>query len=139
MGDVDGMAAHRDLEPHDADLARSTPLARGLGDQRRVGPVAALQAGERAVAGEFLLDHRLDEDVGGRLEAGPLQRFQGEQAADPARLHVAGAAAVHPAVLDDRIEGRGRPHLVRAFRHDVDMAVDDQRASLRLARRRRRP
>ena len=50
-----------------------------FGDQRGIGPVAPREAGERAVAGAFLLDHRLHEDIGRRGEPAGAQRIEREE------------------------------------------------------------
>ncbi len=132
--DMHGMAGHLDLEPHDADLRHRERAARRLGDQRGVGAIAALQAGERAVAGAFFLDHRLLIDVGRRHVAKRAERPQREDVQDQPGFHVARAATVHPAVLDVGVVGVARPHLVRPLGHHVDVTVQDQRAALRIAR-----
>ena len=51
-----------------------------------------------------------------------------------ASLHVAGAAAIHPAIADHGIEGRMRPHVERAGRDDIDMALQDQGTACLAAR-----
>ena len=82
---------------------------------------------KRADAGALLLDHRLEMNPRRRLEAGGLDRIEGVERADGAGLHVAGAAAIHLAVLDDRRERRRLPELERAGRDHVAMALQDQR------------
>ena len=62
------MAADLDLEPDHADIGAHELLLLGLGDQRGVGAVAAQMRHQRAVAGGFLLDHRLHVDGRGRLQ-----------------------------------------------------------------------
>ena len=47
----------------------SSSVARRLGNEGGIGAIAALQAGERAIAGAFLLDHRLQIDIAARLQA----------------------------------------------------------------------
>ena len=128
------MAGDLDLEPHDADLRHGEHARRRLGNERGIGAIAALQAGQRAVAGAFLLDDRLLVDVGRRLVAQRAERAQRKDVEDEAGLHVARAAAIHPAVLDRGLERIARPHLVRPFGHDVDMAVQDQRRPFRAGR-----
>jgi hypothetical protein len=49
-------------------------------------------------------------------------------------FHVGAAAAVEPVTFDHRLERRMRPHIVRPFRDDIDMRLQDQRAALLLAR-----
>ena len=132
--DVDGMAGDLDLEPHHADLRDGERAARRFGDQRRLGAIAALQAGQRTVARALLLDHRLLIDIGRRRVAQRAQSAQRKHVQDQPGLHVARAATVHPAILHIGIVGIARPHLVRPFRHDVDMSVQDQRAALGIGR-----
>ena len=76
-----------------------------------------------------LLDHGLEVDARRRLEAGRLDRIERVQRADRARLHVAGAAAIHPALLDRGREWRRLPHVERAGRHHIAMTLQDQRSS----------
>ena len=106
---------------------RTIVLAGRLRDEAGIGAIAALQGRERADAGALLLDHGLEMNARGRLQAGGLDRIQRIERADGARLHVAGAAAVHLAVLDDRRERRRLPHVERPGRHHVAMALQDQR------------
>src|SRR6266852_5144626 len=65
LANMNGNAADMNLEPQDADLRADQLVPHRLRNQRGVGAVAAFQARERAVAGAFLLDDRLDVDVGG--------------------------------------------------------------------------
>src|SRR5207302_4415673 len=89
-------------KPDHADL-RAHHLAAGrLGNEAGVGTVAALQGRERTDAGALFFDYGLEVNPPGRLQAGRLDRVQRIECADGARLHVAGAAAIHLAVLDDR-------------------------------------
>ena len=134
LRDMGGPAADLDLEPHDADIGAHQAVMGRLGDQRGVRVIAAHQARQRAVAGAFLFGDRLEVDMGRRLHARPFQRVKGEQIGRQAGLHVAGSAAVHPAVLDGGLIGREAPHVDRAGRHHVDMPVQDQRPADRLAR-----
>ena len=128
--DMHRMAGDLDLEPHDARLRDREHAGRWLRDEGGVGAVAALQAGERAVAGAFLLDHRLLVDVRRRHVAQRAQRAQREDVQDQPGLHVARTAPVHPAVLDVGVVGIAGPHLVRPLGHHVDVAVEDQRPAL---------
>ena len=84
---------------------------------------------ERAIAGQFLFDDGLDIDRRGRAIADAGQCIERGEIGDAAGLHVAGAAAIHPAIADDRIERRMRPHVERSRRHDIDMALQDERAA----------
>ena len=67
-------------------------------------------------------------DAAFRLQPRGLQRVERVKRGDGAGLHVAGAAAVEPAVLDDGLERRVFPHVERAGRHDVAMALEDERS-----------
>ena len=122
-----GNTAHAQAEPDHTDL-RAHHLAAGrFGNETGIGAIAALQRRERADAGAFFLDHALKVNPRGRLEAGGLDRIERIERADGAGFHVAGAAAIHPAVLDDRREWRRLPHVERPRRDDVAMALQDQR------------
>ena len=68
--------------------------------------------------------------AGQRGGVGLEQRLDGQRDHREAGLHVAGAAAVHPAVAHHRLERRRRPALGVAGRDDVDVAVQEQRAAL---------
>ena len=122
-------AAHLDAKPDHADLRADHGLAGRLRDEAGVGAVTALQGRERADAGALLLDHGLKMDSRGRFQAGGRDRIERIERADGARLHVAGAPAIHPAVLNGRRERRRLPHVERARRNDVAMALQDQRSA----------
>ena len=124
-----GQAAHLEPEPDDADLGADQLAVGGLGNQAGIGPVAALQRGERAEPGALFLDHRLQVDAARGREPGRLQRVEGIERGDGAGLHIAGAAAVEPAVLDHGLVRRRVPHVERAGRHHVAVALQDQRAA----------
>ena len=70
-------APHMHLEPQDTDLGADEAVPHRLGNERRGGAIAALEAGEGAVAGALFLDHRLHMDVGRRPVPGALQRIDG--------------------------------------------------------------
>ena len=94
------------------DIGAHQLLVFGLRDQHGVGLVAAQMRHQRAVAGGFLLDHRLHVDGRGRLQADAAQRVEGEQVGGVAGLHVArrrGRSSQSPSI--DRLEGRMRPHV----------------------------
>ena len=129
-----GMAAHLDLEPEHAGVGAHQLLVLGLGDQHGVGPVAAQMGHQRAVAGRFLLDHGLDVDGRGGLEADAAERVEGEEVGGVPGLHVGPAAAVEPVALDRGLEGRVGPEVGGAGRHHVDMGLEDERAAALLAR-----
>ena len=134
LAHMDRMAAHLDLEPEHADIGAHDRLLGRLGDQRGIGLVAAQMRHQRAVAGRLLLDHRLDVDGRGGLQADAAQRVEREDVRRSARLHVGAAAAIHPVAVDSRLEGRLAPHVLRSGRHDVDVRLQDQRAAVLLAR-----
>jgi hypothetical protein len=119
--------AQADMEPDDADLRGDQVLRGRLQHERRIGGVASGNAGERAVAGGFLVDHRLDMDAPERIEPGLADRLDPEQPGQQPGLHVAAAAAIELAVGDAWLEGRRGPVLGIAGRDDIDMPVQDQR------------
>ena len=125
------LAENAQAEPDRAELGAKQLVLHRLGDQAGVGAVAALERRQRAVAGALLLAHRLDEHVARRGEAGVAERVEREHHGRDADLHVVGAAAMHEAVFDQRLERRMAPLLQRPRRHDVDMALKDEAASFR--------
>ena len=94
--------------------------------------MAAAQRGERAEPAVLLADDALQHDPAARAHAGVAQRLDGQQLAGQARLHVAGAAAEHPAVAHLARPGRRRPALV-AGRDDVDVPVEHDRRAVAVA------
>ena len=125
-----GRAQHAHLEPQHADLGVPDRAARRLGQDRGVGRVPGQHAGERAVARALLLDDRLELHPRARREAEPLQAADGADHRHEPRLHVAGAAPVHPLALDARAVGVAGPQRGRLGADDVDVAVEDQRAAV---------
>ena len=130
-------AADRDPGPDHTDFGgiHRRQAGAGFGDDHRVGARQRQHGGERAIAGAFLLDHRLHLHLGRRLQARHAQRLERGDIGDDARLHVTGAAAIHPSVADRRLEGRRQPHVRRTLRHHIDMPLQRQAASARCARR----
>ena len=103
-------------------------------NDRRVRLVAAVQAGQCAVAGAFFFDDRLQKDRCGGLEADHSARAT-QSLGDDASLHVAGCrghTAGHRAPPD---RTAGATTCPRRLRHDVDVAVQDQRPSVCIAGR----
>jgi hypothetical protein len=127
--DVNGQSSNSQAEPDHADLRAHQLSVGGFGDQARIGAIAALQCREGAEPGALLFDHRLQMDAALRLEPGRFERVDRVERRDGPGLHVAGAAAVEPAVLDHGLERRPGPHVERTGRHDIAMALQDQRAS----------
>ncbi len=125
---MDRPAPDLDPEPQDAGIGAHQHLLLRLGDQHRVGAVAAQMGHQGAVAGRFLFHHRLQRHGGRRLEPDAAERVEGEQVGGVPRLHVGAAAAVEPVALHHRLEGRVCPEVGGACRHHVDMGLEDQRA-----------
>ena len=73
------------------------------------------------------------------VEAEALQAAHGADHRREPRLHVAGAAAVHPLAVDARVVGVAGPQRGRLGADDVDVAVEDQRAAVGGAGRRASP
>ena len=79
-----------------------------LSDDRRVRAVAAGGV-EGAIAGAFLFDHALDDEIAGELDAEVAQETGQHQVEGVAALHVVGAAAVHAVADDGRLPRIVRP------------------------------
>src|SRR5690242_335918 len=109
MRDVDGLAAHLEAKPDHPDLRTHHPAAGRLRNETGVRAIAALQRREGTDTGALLLDDGLKVDPCRRSEACGLDCVQRVERADGARLHVEGAAPIHPAVADNRREWRGVP------------------------------
>src|ERR1700677_4226514 len=125
--DMDAKPDKADFRPHQLWLQR-------FRYESAVGVVATLQAGQRTVAGAFLFDDGLEMDRGRGREAGGANRVEGEQRSRKSGFHIAGAATVHPLSVDARLEGRRRPTTPVPCRHDIDMAVEDQRSPMAMRR-----
>src|SRR5690625_874927 len=126
----------RDVDPA-PDQANLRPQQLGLDrlrNQGTVGLVSALEAGKSPVASALLLHHGLEEDRGGGRVPRAQDRIVGKEHEAKARLHVAAAAAIHPTILDVRIEGRAAPAFPRTGRYYVDMAVQDKGTTTNLLR-----
>ncbi len=128
LAHMDRPAPDLDPEPQDAGIGAHQHLLLRLGDQHRVGAVAAQMGHQGAVAGRFLFHHRLQRHGGGGLEPDAAERVEGEQVGGMPRLHVGAAAAIEPVALHHRREGRVGPEVGGARRHHVDMGLEDQRA-----------
>ena len=133
-GGVLRVALDMHAEPDQPNFRAHQPGFERFWHEGAIRAVAALEAGERAVAGAFLLHHRLEMDRRAQREARLAHRVEGEQGARQPRLHVARAAPIHPFALDPGLERRPLPARRIAGRHNVDMAVEDQRPALAQAR-----
>ena len=123
-----------DLEPHDTKLGGHQGLVKRFGNDGTVSLVSCMQAGQRAVAGAFFFDHRLQGDRGSRFKPNIVQRLKRLAIGNDAGFHVASAAAVNPVILDMRGEGAMAPLFGRSCRHHIHMAIQDQAASGRVFR-----
>jgi hypothetical protein len=120
---VHRLAAHVDLEPDHADLGAHHLIPHRLRNQRGVRAIATCDARQRAVAGAFFLDHRLHVDFGCRRQADAIERVEREQIGGDPGFHIAGPAPVKPAGVLAGLERRRAPHVERADRHHVHVAV----------------
>jgi hypothetical protein len=91
--------------------------------------VAGAQDAPHPVAAALLLDHRRDDQVAATLDADLGHGRGGDQHGGQAALHVAGAATPHSAVGDGGRERVVAPGLGPVDRHDVDVAVQVERAA----------
>lgn len=114
--------------PDDTDFRNPQRLAArtGFRNDDALRHRQGLHHGERAVACAFLLDHRGELNLGGRLHAGELERSHRRQDRCVTGLHVAGAAPVEAAVADRGFVGRRRPEVRRSLMHDVQMALQQE-------------
>ena len=124
---VRGDAVDLDLDPQDAHAAEQQVQAGRLEQHHGVTEHPGVAGRQRPVAGALLLDDGQEAQLtGDGAGHGPAQRRHGEQAHREAALHVARAAAAHPAAGGDRLERVTRPHR-RLGRDHVDVPVQQQR------------
>ena len=131
VADMRRTAGHRDPGPDHPDFGgidggQSRP---GFRDDHRVGRWQRQHGRQRPVAGAFLLDHRLHLHHAGGLQPGEAEGLERHAVGDDPRLHVPRAAPIHASATDIGDERRRRPHVRRAFRHHVDMALQRQAAA----------
>ena len=125
---------HDEAEHQGAGLRRHYVDLRRLHDHGAVGRVAAQDRRQRAGAAVLLADDAGDARASAQAHAGIAHGLEREERAAEAALHVDGAAAVDPAVLDGRVPWRRRPCRRVADGHDVDVAVQEQVAAGAAAR-----
>src|SRR5690606_35749578 len=130
MGDA---AMGLDLAPPDAAMAETDAVdIERLGNHHVIDAglreeAAAGEIGNAAIAARFLVDRSGDLDRARKPRRHLDQRFRGDDRRRDSALHVAGAAAIDPAVADGAGEGFDGPAL--AHFNDIDMAVEmDARA-----------
>src|SRR5512132_2273109 len=135
-------SAHLEREGHDAACSRAdrwnaTPLHRGVEDDARVGAAfVPLEELHDRVAADLLLAVADDAQVHRQLA---LRREQHRtlQQRPELSLVVGHAARVEPLVADGRLERLAVPELERRRRLYVEVAVDEDRACVTVAGRRR--
>ena len=127
-GGVGGAAAELDLDDAEAAVGARELQPGRLGDDARGGQACAevLDHGEGAEAVVLLVGDQREHDVGLR------DGFGRHDAGGDAGLHVAGAAAVHPAGLDPGHEGIDHA----ADADGVEMAVEGEQRAVRHPARR---
>ena len=128
---VPGAPRHGDLAVGAAAAGRPHLEPGRLGDDREVGRDAVARAGERADAGGLLVGVRADDHVAAQVARRRERLGRDHHRGDPA-LHVARAAADQAVALDAGAE------LLRRPGHDVDVAVEQQRAAAARAAEARR-
>lgn len=102
LAHMDGKPAHLNLKPDDPDMGPNQPFVFRIGDQKRVGFLAAQMRHQRAIARGLLLDDRLQVDRGGRLQSNPAQRIH--------RMQVGGMAGLMSPPPDHRASRRQSPN-----------------------------
>ena len=110
-------------------------LADGLGGAGEDLRVLLDQVVRAEHSAGFLVGEERDDEVAGRLLVGAEDVLERGEDHRIHVLHVDGAAAPEHAVLDDALERVDRP-VVRLGGHHVEVAVDDQCASVGAGRRR---
>ena len=117
------------VEPQHADLGDGDVVRMRLGNDASVGPHPIQQTLQRTVPRALLLDDGLQLYVRRRSISGALQRPHRAGHGGEAGLHVPRAAAVEPIPHANRLERRVGPQRLRGRRHDVHVAVQDERTS----------
>jgi hypothetical protein len=116
------------VEPEDADLGDGDVVRVRLGDHAPIGAGPIQQTLQRAVPRALLLYNGLQLHVRRGSVPGAHERPHRAGHGGEACLHVPGAAAIHPIAVAYNSERRVRPQLLGGRRHDVYVAVQDQRA-----------
>src|SRR6185437_98612 len=124
-----GFALNFDLEPYPADASRLHREAAGLAGNAGIGLVAADDGVERAMTTDFLVDHYINEDVALEFNSGGLEKFDCENVAGNATLHVTGTAAIDAALLHLRRPGIIAPALAVAHWDDISVPVQQKRTA----------
>ena len=133
------LALGLDLGPPDAAMAEADAvLVERLGDDdvidARLREVALpRQVGDAAEAAGFLVDRAGNLDGAGKIRVDLHEGFDRDDRGGEPALHVAGAAAIDPAVADDAGEGIDGP-AVAGLDH-VDMRVEMHGGAGRCGRR----
>src|ERR1019366_10388629 len=128
------VALDMDAKPNEANFRPHQLWLQRFRNKSAVGVVATLQAGKRTVAGAFLFDNGLEMDGCRGSEACRANRVEGKQRPRKPGFHIACAATVHPLSVDARLEGWRRPAIPVPCRHNIDMAVEDQRTPIAMRR-----
>ena len=95
--------------------------------QHAVGLVPRRDQRQRAIAGAFLVDRGLEDQVPAQADPGFLQRLHDEKHLAAAGLVVLGAAGIQAIAFDLAAPGVPAPELNRLGRGRVDVRVEDQR------------
>ena len=119
-------------EPECAHLTAIDLCTKGFRDQHEIAGIALVQAGQRAIAGAFLLDDRLQGQREVDTQARLPNRLDRHDHGSDTRLHVASPAAIKPAVLAPGFPGRTCPGVMGLGRHHVQVAVEYQMFAFRL-------
>ena len=129
-------ATHRHPGPDHANLAGIQRLhpGPGLGDDHSVAFRQSEQAGGGAIAGAFLLDHRMHLHLGRGLQPSLAQGGKGQEIGGDSALHIPRTTAINPPAANLRRIGRAGPHISRPLRHHIDMALQHQGPATHRAR-----
>ena len=119
---------HLDLGHQRAERAQPGGESGGLRHDPAVGGHPVGDRGERARAGRLLVGDRVDDQIATQRYVQAAQHLRGEHHRRHAALHVAGAAAVEPAIAHPGVERVARPLLARLGPDHVDVAVEEHAA-----------
>ena len=124
---VGGCADDRELERQCPGGRRHQGPGRRLGDDTRVGVVAAVQGGEGTEAAVLLTDHEVQGSGSLQSDARRADRPDRREVRHQAGLHVAGTSSLGRCPRRPRPEGVRRPGAQAAGRYDVDVRLECER------------
>eukprot|EP00998_Keelungia_sp_KM082_P013026 NODE_9459_length_516_cov_2.187661_g9436_i0.p2 GENE.NODE_9459_length_516_cov_2.187661_g9436_i0~~NODE_9459_length_516_cov_2.187661_g9436_i0.p2 ORF type:complete len:121 (+),score=13.43 NODE_9459_length_516_cov_2.187661_g9436_i0:87-449(+) len=111
------------LKPHHAKLGGHQRLIERFGNDRTIGTISGMQAGQRAITGAFFFDNRLQDHRGGGLKPQIVKGGKGVTIGNDAGLHIASPAAIKPVAFDVGIKRSASPLRHWPGWNDINMPV----------------